>query len=125
MILGTLSGVLAGVGAFMPWVTVGIFSVDGTSGDGVLTLVLGLAMTGIFIAWGLTGQGLRGLLGLTILAGAGVIAIAIYDIAHIQSIADEDAANILALNAGVGTGLYVTLFAGFGEIIASFIGAAR
>jgi hypothetical protein len=29
------------VGAFLPWVTAGIFSVAGTDGDGVFTLVIG------------------------------------------------------------------------------------
>jgi len=38
------------VGSFLPWARAGIFSVAGTSGDGVITLVLGaMILVGAFV----------------------------------------------------------------------------
>lgn len=41
IVVGT-GAVLMVLGSFMPWATAGIFSVAGTDGDGVITLVLGV-----------------------------------------------------------------------------------
>lgn len=45
-----VGGVLAVVGAFMPWATALGVSVSGTEGDGVITLVLGIVVVGAVLA---------------------------------------------------------------------------
>jgi hypothetical protein len=47
-LIGT--GVLMAVGSFMPWAQAGIFSVAGTSGDGVFTLIGGVIVALVGIA---------------------------------------------------------------------------
>ena len=39
-----LGAILVVIGAFSPWATWGFFSVAGTSGDGVITLIVGLVV---------------------------------------------------------------------------------
>jgi hypothetical protein len=43
-------GILMAIGSFLPWAQAGIFSVAGTSGDGVITLVAGIVVALIGVA---------------------------------------------------------------------------
>ena len=105
------------IGAFLPWATFGIFSVAGTDGDGVITLIL-------FIVFGLIGLWLSrqgdpnvamGVKVLSIILMAVVVVIAVYDIANISSDGDS------FIKVSPGGGLYLTLISG----IAGLIVAAR
>ncbi len=115
-ILG-FAGVIAG--SFMPWARVGIFTVNGTAGDGVITLALGGAGL-LFILIGKTS-------GPTIIAriAAGAAAgIAIYDahnIAHVASKTTADAA-LFSLQVEVGSGLYLVIAA---AVVAMFASSLR
>jgi len=105
------------IGAFLPWATFGIFSVAGTDGDGVITLIL-------FIIFGLIGLWLSrqgeptvatGVKVLLIILMAVVVVIAVYDIANISSEGDS------FIKVSPGGGLYLTLISG----IAGLVIAAR
>lgn len=109
--------VIGVIGAFLPWATFGIFSVAGTDGDGVITLIL-------FIVFGLIGLWLgrqgdpnvaMGVKVLSIVLMAVVVVIAVYDIANISSEGDS------FIKVSPGGGLYLTLISG----IAGLIVAAR
>jgi hypothetical protein len=46
---GLIAALLIALGSFLPWASSGLLSLPGTSGDGVITLVLGVIMGGF--AW--------------------------------------------------------------------------
>ena len=48
-----VTGTAMVLGSFMPWATIGLFSIAGTRGDGALTAILGLGVVGAAIVWGL------------------------------------------------------------------------
>ncbi len=101
---------LAIVGSLAPWATVttvfGSLSVAGTEGDGVLTLVAGLA--GLMIGLMAPSQSGRFV---AFLIGAGIAVIAGYDLSSIARAAAETSAEGY-VRAGVGWGLVVTLVGG-------------
>ena len=102
----------------MPWVQAGPFSVSGTDGDGVITLVLSLVLA-------ILGFRLRGKTDHRVSTGfkvacfilsAVIAAVAIYDIINVESDADADA----FIEVSAGTGLYLTAVAGFIGIVTAF-----
>lgn len=95
-------GVLMALGSFLPWAQAGIFSVAGTSGDGVITLIVGVLVTIVGIA---KRQG--AIPGLLVIGSGGLGLFIVYGI--FQNL-DSDA---------VGTGLFVT---GLGSLIAAVAG---
>jgi hypothetical protein len=52
LVVIAIGGVLCVVGSLMPWESLGIFSVAGTRGDGMITLLLALAGLGLLAARG-------------------------------------------------------------------------
>ena len=108
-----LAGVVV-VAAFLPWarVSLGIFSVskNGVDGDGVITLILGLAIGGASLlnVYGRLRCGLMAV-GSVILGGI-IAAIGVYDWADLEGAADETE----LVSVSVGVGLVLTTFAGFG-----------
>lgn len=101
------------VGAFLPWASVGPFSVSGTDGDGVLTLILAL-VAGVIGVFALRKSSVGLAIGSLVAAGLS-FAIAAYDIANINSVGDND-----FFEASVGGGLYLTALGA----LAGIVGAA-
>jgi len=102
-ILTVVGAVLVVLGAFLPWAKVGFLSVDGTEGDGILTLILGLA-AGLLGALGFL-KGAKGLLIGSIVCAGLALLIGVYDIANINSVVDGP----FGLEVEVGMGLYLTV----------------
>ena len=103
------------VGSLLPWVKAeaGLFSVtkNGIDGDGVLTLLLAVALGLVF----LLGRNAKAVAWLVIVLAALVLAIAIYDTVDVSNKADELGSRSSALfhvTASVGVGLWLTLAAG-------------
>jgi hypothetical protein len=88
---GVGSALLLVIGSLGAWATFGPFSVAGTSGDGVITLIAGL-VAGVLIV-------LRRFTVVTLLAGLVAVATAIYDTATISDSGNE------FFSASVGWGL--------------------
>lgn len=105
------------LGAFMPWASVGPFTVNGTDGDGVLTLV------GAFIAGGLGIGGFRnrsrGLVIAALVVSVLITLIAIYDLADLASVADE---NDFGIEARPGGGLLLTCAGGVAAVVGAALG---
>lgn len=98
IILGAAIGIV--IGAVLPWVTAGPFSVNGTSGDGKLTLLAGIIIAICAVAGGaLWAAGIGGFI---------VFLVAAYDLQQLSAIAPGP----FGLRAEAGSGLILTLLAG-------------
>jgi hypothetical protein len=118
VILG-LSAVAVVIGAFMPWVTLGLLHASGTDGDGVITLILAI-LAGVLIL--VTANNVRpGLAFVVIIFGVLVTAVAGYDMANIQD-KIHSSGNAFVSSASVGSGLYVTLLGGIGLAVGGVLG---
>jgi hypothetical protein len=87
----TLLWIAAGaviLGSFLPWATAGIVSVNGTNGDGVLTLILGACAALAAFRYHTVAAAL--------LAAAGVVGV-------------YDAAKVADVGAGIGVGLWLVI----------------
>ncbi|MDA0270829.1 MAG: hypothetical protein O2919_07335 [Chloroflexi bacterium] len=126
-IAAVVSGSMIIVGALLPWARVGIFSVAGTDGDGMVTLIVGMSIVAVALAWGL-GRGARGPLLAISLLGIVVLAIGIYDAVNISTairdFRSEMDGNMLAglFAPSVGMGLVVTIFGGFVALATGVVG---
>ena len=111
-----LGGVAVIIGSLLPWASVatafGSITVNGTDGDGVLTLIAGaiLAIAGV-VKNGAVGKA-SGQNVLIILASIAAGLIAIYDMSNITTVADNPFASV-----SVGAGLYVVVI---GAVIGLF-----
>jgi hypothetical protein len=115
------------LGSFLPWVEAdaGFFSItkDGTDGDGVITLVIGLAIAALFFAV----KHPKAMTWLVIsLAGVGT-AIAAYDTIDISNKAEEltNSTSTIDISAAVGVGLWLTLAGGIVALIGGFMALSR
>ena len=102
------------IGSLLPWASVGIFSTNGTSGDGVITLIAGLLAIGAvllftFATWN-TGL-VRAAAALLILVCLGT---SLYDVINISG----ESAKIFGetISPSVGSGLWLCLV---GSIVAA------
>ena len=110
--IATIGGAAAVIlGAFLPWAKVGGLSVSGTEGDGVLTLILGVA-AGLMGGFGIL-RGRSGLLVGSMIAALLALAIGGYDASNINSVADGP----FGLKVTVGMGLYLTILGGIAGIV--------
>jgi hypothetical protein len=120
-----VGAVALGVGSIAPWAkaSAGIFSrsVNGTEGDGVITIVLAVVILLIALATS-TATARRGLLALALLCALGAGFVGIYDTVNVNDAAKraEDASSFV--NATVGWGLYVVIA---GAALAAFGVAMR
>jgi hypothetical protein len=110
------------LGALLPWATasVGFISVSkaGTSGDGVITLVIGLGVLAIgWVALGRRPHRAAVILGLV--AGGIAGAVAIYDIADVSNAISQTRSSLV--HASVGIGLWITALAAVGVIVGSIM----
>lgn len=105
-----VSGIVVAIAALLPWATASSFGVsitkNGTEGDGVLTLLLGI---GIAVLGWMGGASRGRALSIGALVGAALVAlIAIYDTADIARVAGESG----FVSVSVGIGLWITVLAG-------------
>jgi hypothetical protein len=119
-----LGAIAVGVGSVAPWATAsaGAFSrsVNGTDGDGVITIVLAVVMLliAVFTA-GPTPR--RGLLVLAGLCAVGAAGIGIYDAVNVNDAAQraEDLSSLV--DASVGWGLYAVIAGGVIGVIGAVV----
>lgn len=111
----TAFGVLTVLAALMPWASVGPFTVSGTSGDGTITLVLGLigGALGLVRALATTARGRTAVPVTCLVLGSLITLVGLIDIVDVAS------------EASVGAGLVLTLLAGLGLVASSVWGLAR
>lgn len=104
MMLG--AGIAAAIAAFLPWYSLGFITVTGTSGDGQITLVLGLVLA--VMGWARhTGRGGKLIAWVAIVAAALVTAVGAYHMLRPSS------------GAAAQSGVYATVASG----IVGFVGA--
>ncbi|HEX5370106.1 MAG TPA: hypothetical protein VFY10_11880, partial [Dehalococcoidia bacterium] len=84
-IVGLLGFVGIIAGSFMPWAEVGIVHANGTDGDGVITLILGLIGAVAIIA----ASGSSLLACACILVGLASVGIALYDISNVSNATNQ------------------------------------
>ncbi len=102
------------LGAFLPWAQAGPFSVNGTDGDGVITLILSvvLAVLGFKLRSRDDHQVSTGFKVACFILSAIITAVAIYDIIDVES----NAADVF-IETSAGIGLYLTAVAGVTGIV--------
>lgn len=108
-ILRALAGASIGgliVGSLGPWVSFGLGSVSGTSGDGKLTLVIGI-VAGLLLIPLFSGTFRRGLAIVAGLILGGAAIIGIYDWSHISALTGDEMTTFF--NIGIGWGLQMTV----------------
>lgn len=107
-LIGT--GVLMGVGAFLPWVQAGIFSLAGTSGDGVFVLIAGVIVA-------LVGLSRKA----TVITGLGVIGVSLFSLWIVGRImSDLSSIDTLGTGSSMGSGLIVSGLGALFALIAGF-----
>lgn len=110
-----IAGIVIVVGSFGPWATVleGIGKVNGTDGDGWITLALSLIGVGVF-TWK---PRLAITVGLALLCGLGIVAVATVDLASLSRVVDESEFADALLDTGWG--LYFCLTGGWALVAIS------
>ena len=112
-----LAGVIV-IAAFLPWakVSAGIFSVskDGIEGDGVFTLLVGLAIGAAALANIYGRLPCDRLVIAMMIAGVIVAAIGAVDWANLQDVSDASRTSSVRVSPGIG--LILTTFAGIGLV---------
>jgi hypothetical protein len=120
LVFGGAIGLVAA--AFLPWVraSVGAISVEqkGLDGDGTITLLCGIAAAVLF--WVVVSQWGRLI---TLFAGTFALVVAVYDIADINSKANElsTAGGIFRIDASVGLGLWITALAAAALVVGAIV----
>jgi hypothetical protein len=120
LVFGGAIGLVAG--AFLPWVraSVGLVSVSqkGLDGDGTFTLLCGIAAAVLF--WVVVSQAGRLF---TLLAGAFALVVTVYDIADINSKADElsTVSGVFQIDASVGIGLWISALAAVALVLGAIL----
>jgi len=112
------------IGSVSPWATVtapfiGKVSVNGTDGDGVITLILAIAAGGC--ALGIAAAASHGWFGMgAIAAGLTITVIAAVDLNNLQSVVEE--AEAISGSISVGGGLIATLAGGIITVVGGGVG---
>lgn len=119
--LGILGALMVIAGSLMPWGTVrsvfGSVSINGTDGDGVLTLGAGVAVAAVAALTGLVEQ--RWLWITQVVLTVGVGALGLLELYNVTS-ESRDASNGL-VHVSVGSGLYVLLLGAGLAVVASVL----
>jgi hypothetical protein len=108
--------------AFLPWVraSIGGISVEqkGLDGDGTFTLLCGIAAAVLF--WVVVSQAGRLI---TLLAGAFALVVSVYDIADVNSKANElsTASGLFQIDASVGIGLWISALASIALVLGAVL----
>jgi hypothetical protein len=110
------AAIAAVIGALLPWARINLAvgdsgltaTVNGTEGDGVITLVLGVALGGMAVlALATRRSTVAGVV--AVIVGAAIVAIAVIDIVDVNRAAGDVSP---VVEVSVGAGLWVTLVAG-------------
>lgn len=107
-IVGLAGAVAAAIGSFLPWATVGPITVNGTDGDGTITLVIA-AIAAVFAFRLPNGRGSRIL---PLIGGLLIAAIGIWDTVDISSQSDE------FFKTSIGIGIVITTLGGIALVVA-------
>lgn len=121
----TASGAVIALAALLPWASVGMITVSGTSGDGAITLILGLVSAGAGLGRALAGKASAWQIVIpTVCLVLAVLTtlIAFIDMALLPS---GGSGGPFGLEASVGIGLVLTLFGGLGLAAASIAGLIK
>ena len=103
------------VGSFMPWASVGPFSMNGTDGDGIFTLGIGLILA-VLAVLNLGGRGMGMTVRvLAVLGGAAAVGIVLLDGSDLMD------APLSLIEVSVGAGMYVV---GIGGAVVALAGLA-
>jgi hypothetical protein len=104
----------------LPWVKVGFLSANGTDGDGVLTLLLGIGIA--LISW-LSRRPTRAAWILLVLAGLAT-AIGVYDVGNITAKGKDlgSGSTAIHISASVGIGLWLTVVAAVAVLVGAVMG---
>jgi hypothetical protein len=97
------AGILMAIGSFLPWARAGIFSVAGTEGDGILTLI-----AGVIIA--IVGVANRA----TLITGIGTVVVAGFSVWVVVNVFNNLSSDV----SSIGTGLVLTGIASLFALIA-------
>ena len=121
-----LGAIVAVIGSMTPWATItapllGSVSVNGTQGDGLITLILGLVAIGlaIGIASAVSPRGFAA--GASIIGGI-IFIIAAVDLNNVQRVVEDANYSSDLVLAQVGGGLYATLIGGIGITLGGLVG---
>lgn len=121
-ILVIIMGLVIIIGSILPWVTattfLGSISKSGTEGDGKITLVTGIItlLCGIAI---LASNSYSGWVGLTILACAASVVVAIIDLVDVSNKVGEISSQYVQASPGIG--LYIVLVGGIVGGVSSLV----
>jgi len=114
--IGLVGAAIVVVGAFLPWVTWGVFSVAGTSGDGVITLIFGIIIGGLAL-----GSSSNIKAAAVLILGFLVLLIGAYDASNVVSIAEAP----FGIPVKVGTGLGATILGGLIVLVSGIVELAE
>ena len=115
------AGALLALGSLLPWATVssgfGSISVNGTSGDGGITLVFGViaVVMGVLLARGFVATGWLVGTGVVFLVALGV---SLHDASDVSSVSNQLAADV---GVNVGFGLWLCLLASIAGLVATVV----
>lgn len=103
------------IGAFLPWATLGVFSLSGLDKNGAITLALGV-VAGVL---GITGaiRGGRSLIIVTVITMMLIGAVGLHDSIDVLRAGNE----LLRMGPSIGRGLLLTVAASFSGIIGSVL----
>jgi hypothetical protein len=117
---------LAFVASFMPWASVLVFTVDGTQGDGKVTLVLSLIAAAFVLAWHVGSSKQPVWLVLALLTSLGIAGVYLYDLINVSRVAhaNADPTATFSIHVDVGSGLYLGALASSAAVVLICILAA-
>lgn len=91
------------LGSFLPWARVLLVNVNGTDGDGNLTLLLGGVAGALIARWRLGGGVHRGLMTASLVLCAAASAVLLYDVVHVTRLAAQPQSGLFLATAGALT----------------------
>lgn len=119
-IVALVGAVVIIVGSVMPWASVmDIYTVNGTDGDGVLTIICAV-LAGAFVLPALMGKGPRWMFVIPLFFGLVAAAIGGYDLANLaDAVAGQDGM------AKLGAGLPIVIFGGLAAVVGGVLGLIK
>jgi|GEM_PF-2137858 len=117
---GLVAAALVILGSFLPWATLDAFgaheTVNGMDGDGVITLLVGIAMAALFAI------GKRGTLTAAAVVSLVAAGIGAFELVDVQSVIDEFG---FLVSGGPGVGLFLIVAGGIAGLVLGVLGQRR
>ncbi len=104
-VTGAFGAALSFLGALLPWARWGPYSAPGTDGDGLITLVLAIAI-GMALLWAFLGYQRALVYIASVAASVLILGIGIYDMSNVARLTDS------STGVTIGAGLYLTVIGG-------------